>query len=151
MMTDELAAPEQTIAEDDRVPWVVREMGPGEFTRRFRDGLPAAALIRVVAALPSERLDELTKCAHRSGSAASSRRPRSREGGAGRPLATAIRVARQRADLTQGELAERLGIRQSSVSQWEHGATGPTGRRLVDLMRELPGLAEILKDLSDSR
>jgi DNA-binding transcriptional regulator YiaG len=119
-------------------------MAPGEFTRRFRDGLPATALVRVVAALPSERLDELAERAHRSGSAASSRR-RSREGGPDRPLATAIRVARQQADMSQGELAERLGIRQSSVSQWERGSTEPTGRRLLDMMGELPGLAGALK------
>jgi transcriptional regulator with XRE-family HTH domain len=50
--------------------------------------------------------------------------------------------------MSQGELAERLGIRQSSVSQWERGTTGPTGRRLVDLIAELPGLADILKEMS---
>ncbi len=77
-----------------------------------------------------------------------SRRPRSKEGGADRPLATAIRLARRRADISQGELAERLGIRQSSVSQWEHGTTGPTGQRLVELIGELPGLADILKEMS---
>jgi len=147
-MTDGLAAPGRTIAEDDRLLWIVRGMAPGEFTRRFRDGLPAAALLQVVAALPSERLDELAKRAHRSGSAVPSRRPRSREGGADRALATAIRVARQQADLSQGELAERLGIRQSSVSQWERGTTEPTGRRLIGLMGELPGLAEALKNMS---
>lgn len=147
-MTDGLGAPGRTIAEDDRLLWIVRGMAPGEFTRRFRDGLPAAALLQVVAALPSERLDELAKRAHRSGSAVPSRRPRSREGAPDRALATAIRVARQQADLSQGELAERLGIRQSSVSQWERGTTEPTGRRLVGLMGELPGLAEILKGMS---
>jgi DNA-binding transcriptional regulator YiaG len=148
MMTDGSAAAERIVAEDDRLVWVIRGMAPGEFTRRFRDGLPTAALLQVVAALPSERLDELAKRAHRSGSAASSRRPRSREDGADRPLATAIRVARQQADLPQVELAERLGIRQSSVSQWERGATEPTGRRLLELMGELPGLGEILKEMS---
>jgi transcriptional regulator with XRE-family HTH domain len=77
-----------------------------------------------------------------------SRRPRSKEGGTDRTLATAIRLARRRADLSQIELAERLGIRQSSVSQWERGTTEPTGRRLVHLIGELPGLADILKELS---
>ena len=95
-----------------------------------------------------DRLRELATRAHRSGSAVPSRRPRSREGGADRALATAIRVARQQADLSQGELAERLGIRQSSVSQWERGTTEPTGRRLIGLMGELPGLAEALKNIS---
>jgi transcriptional regulator with XRE-family HTH domain len=75
-------------------------------------------------------------------------RTQSKEGGTDRPLASAIRLARRRADLSQGELAERLGIRQSSVSQWERGTTEPTGRRLVHLIGELPGLAEILKELA---
>jgi hypothetical protein len=126
-------------------------MAPGEFTRRFRDGLPAAALVRVVAALPTERFDELVKRADQSGSAVRSRRPRSAEGGADRPLATAIRVARQQAGLSQGELAEGLGVRQSSISQWERGATDPTGRRLVELMGRLPGLAEALKGTTGLR
>ena len=68
--------------------------------------------------------------------------------GADRPLAGAIRLARRRADLSQGELADRLGIRQSSVSQWERGTTEPAGRRLVALIGELPELAEILKELA---
>src|SRR6266545_4619264 len=76
------------------------------------------------------------------------RRLPAQEGGPNRPLAAAIRVARQQADLSQGELAERLGIRQSSVSQWERGTTEPTGRRLIGLMGELPGLAEALKNIS---
>jgi transcriptional regulator with XRE-family HTH domain len=76
------------------------------------------------------------------------RRLRAREGGADRPLAAAIRLARRRADLSQGELAERLGIRQSSVSQWERGTTEPTGRRLVGLIGELPGLADMLKEMA---
>lgn len=47
--------------------------------------------------------------------------------------------------MSQSELAERLGIRQSSISQWERGATEPTGRRLLELIGELPGLADALK------
>jgi transcriptional regulator with XRE-family HTH domain len=79
------------------------------------------------------------------------RRLQAQEGGSHRPLAVAIRVARRRADLSQGELAERLGIRQSSVSQWERGTTEPTGRRLVDLIGELPGLADMLKEMAGVR
>ncbi len=79
------------------------------------------------------------------------RRLPAQEGGPNRPLAAAIRLARRRADLSQGELAERLGIRQSSVSQWERGTTEPTGRRLVDLIGELPGLADMLKEMSGLR
>jgi DNA-binding transcriptional regulator YiaG len=59
-------------------------------------------------------------------------------------LAAEIRQARKRAGMSQVELAELLGIRQSSVSQWERGATEPSTQNLLDLMRRLPGLAEAL-------
>jgi DNA-binding XRE family transcriptional regulator len=150
-MSDAMKTSRRTVTEDDRLVWVVRGMAPGEFTRRFRDGLPAAALVQLVAALPRERLDELVKRADRPGAAAPSRRPRSREGGTDRPLATAIRMARKEADLSQGKLAERLGVRQSSVSQWERGTTEPAGQRLLDLMRELSGLADALKSAASLR
>ncbi len=54
-----------------------------------------------------------------------------------------------RAGMSQGQLAEALGIRQSSVSQWERGTTAPTGRRLRVLVREFPELAEALKTGAD--
>ena len=38
-------------------------------------------------------------------------------------LSEAIRAARRRAGLSQAELAAALGVRQSSVSQWERGST----------------------------
>ncbi len=41
-------------------------------------------------------------------------------------LARQIRAARHQAGLTQADLADELGIRQSSVGQWERGATTPT-------------------------
>jgi DNA-binding transcriptional regulator YiaG len=128
--------------EDDRLVRAVRRMAPQEFTRRFRDGLPASALVRVVAALPAERLDELAEHVQRSESAAPSRPPGLQTGATERPLAVAIRNARRQASMSQGELAERLGIRQSSISQWERGTTGPTARRLVELMNVLPSLAD---------
>ncbi len=40
-------------------------------------------------------------------------------------LGAAIREARQAADLSQEDLANALGVRQSSVSQWERGTTAP--------------------------
>ena len=43
--------------------------------------------------------------------------------------------------MSQVELAAALGIRQSSVSQWERGATEPATQTLLDLLRVLPGLA----------
>jgi transcriptional regulator with XRE-family HTH domain len=48
-------------------------------------------------------------------------------------LSEAIRSARRRADLSQLQLAELLGIRQSSVSQWERGSTKPSTVHLLAL------------------
>ena len=53
--------------------------------------------------------------------------------------------------MSQVELAELLGIRQSSVSQWERGATEPSTQNLLDLMRRLPGLAEALSTAEPAR
>ncbi|HEV2859026.1 MAG TPA: helix-turn-helix transcriptional regulator [Solirubrobacterales bacterium] len=63
-----------------------------------------------------------------------------------------LRIARQRAGLTQQGLADRLGIHQSGVSAWERGRCVPkpeTVNRLSDalgvepseLLRETEGLA----------
>jgi transposase/DNA-binding XRE family transcriptional regulator len=41
-------------------------------------------------------------------------------------LGEGIRTARRQARLSQADLADELGIRQSSVGQWERGATTPT-------------------------
>jgi DNA-binding transcriptional regulator YiaG len=62
-----------------------------------------------------------------------------------RPLATAIRIARRKAELTQSEVAALLRVKQSSVSQWERGVTEPTGERLLLLVAVLPSLADALK------
>ncbi len=37
-----------------------------------------------------------------------------------------IRTARRAAGLSQGQLARLVGIEQSSVAQWERGATAPS-------------------------
>jgi DNA-binding transcriptional regulator YiaG len=66
-------------------------------------------------------------------------------------LAAAIHQARKRAGMSQVELAELLGIRQSSVSQWERGATEPSTHNLLDLMRRLPGLAAALSATTADR
>src|SRR6266496_3689755 len=47
------------ITDADRLIWLVRGMSAGEFTRQFRNGLPAPELLRLIAALPSHRIDEL--------------------------------------------------------------------------------------------
>ncbi len=53
------------------------------------------------------------------------------------PLAEAIRQARKRAGLSQAELADRLGLRQSSVSQWERASTKPSTAHLLALAEHL--------------
>jgi len=52
-------------------------------------------------------------------------------------LSEAIRAARRRAGLSQAELAELLGVRQSSVSQWERGSTKPSTVHLLALTAAL--------------
>ena len=60
-------------------------------------------------------------------------------------LGAAIQAARQQAELTQAEVAARLGVRQSSVSQWERGTTAPTTRHLLVLQQFLgPALIQQL-------
>jgi transcriptional regulator with XRE-family HTH domain len=49
-------------------------------------------------------------------------------------LGAAIREARRSAGLAQADLADALGVRQSSVSQWERGTTSPTTRHLLALL-----------------
>lgn len=50
---------------------------------------------------------------------------------------TAARGARERAGLTQAELAVLIGVTDGIVSAWESGTRAPTGRNLVALAREL--------------
>jgi transcriptional regulator with XRE-family HTH domain len=52
-------------------------------------------------------------------------------------LSQAIRRARRQAGLSQVELAELLGVRQSSVSQWERGSTKPSTVHLLTLAARL--------------
>lgn len=44
-----------------------------------------------------------------------------------------IKAARERAGLSQTELARRLGIRQPSVCAWEAGKTFPSYPKLIEL------------------
>lgn len=53
-----------------------------------------------------------------------------------------VRLARQRAGLTQSELADVLGVDRSAVSRYEHGRRVPTGAqldRLNALLLQLDG------------
>jgi transcriptional regulator with XRE-family HTH domain len=55
-------------------------------------------------------------------------------------LGSAIRNARVRADLSQGEVARRLGISQGTISFWEHDVETPTLDNLIKLLAEFPDL-----------
>ncbi len=52
-------------------------------------------------------------------------------------LGAAIREARCAAGLSQHDLAAALEVRQSSVSQWERGATAPATMHLLGLFDRL--------------
>jgi DNA-binding transcriptional regulator YiaG len=56
--------------------------------------------------------------------------------------AARVRHLRARLGLTQRELAEELGVRQQTVSEWETGAYQPRGAsaRLLRLVAERAGL-----------
>jgi len=132
------------LTDTDRLLMYVRRMNIEGFARVFRRKLPDVDLMRVITALPKDRLDELTEKARTQ---SFGRQPLHPDDGRN-PLAGAILSARIRAGMGQHALAKALGVRQSSVSQWERGVTKPSGLRLVDLMRELPALADALSSES---
>ena len=53
-----------------------------------------------------------------------------------------VRRLRRELRLTQHELAEQLGVRQQTISEWETGAYEPRGAsaRLLDIVAERAGL-----------
>lgn len=57
-------------------------------------------------------------------------------------LAHAIRTARLERGLTQGELAARIGVSQSTISFWENGTETPMVKHLITLALELPEIVE---------
>ncbi|HEY3012753.1 MAG TPA: helix-turn-helix transcriptional regulator [Gemmatimonadales bacterium] len=60
-------------------------------------------------------------------------------------LAAWIRATRRGAGLSQAELAEQLGLVQSSVSQWERGFTQPSTPHLLRLLQMFPtAVAELI-------
>ncbi|MEX2032889.1 MAG: helix-turn-helix transcriptional regulator [Dehalococcoidia bacterium] len=56
--------------------------------------------------------------------------------------ASAVRALRARLGLTQAELAERMGTRQQTVSEWETGVRAPRrmSRRLLRMVAEEAGV-----------
>ncbi len=61
-------------------------------------------------------------------------------------LPRAIHKARQQRQWTQAELAERLGVSQSTISFWERGIESPSLEHQVQLVTLLP---EIFEQLSE--
>lgn len=61
-----------------------------------------------------------------------------------------IRALRQFLGFTQTEMAEELGIRQQTVSEWETGAYAPRGAslRLLDLLSRREGSGSEAKTAS---
>jgi DNA-binding transcriptional regulator YiaG len=55
--------------------------------------------------------------------------------------ARSVRALRQHMELTQGQLAGELGVRQQTVSEWETGAYRPRGasERLLTIVAERAG------------
>jgi DNA-binding transcriptional regulator YiaG len=55
--------------------------------------------------------------------------------------AEAVRALREHMDLNQGEMAEILGVRQQTISEWETGVYAPTRGRSkhLDLVAERAG------------
>jgi transcriptional regulator with XRE-family HTH domain len=47
--------------------------------------------------------------------------------------------------MTQGELAARIGVNQSTISFWEHGTEIPTVEHLIQLALTLPEIIESLE------
>lgn len=52
-------------------------------------------------------------------------------------MGSSIKIMRVREGLTQGELARRIGVRQTAVSQWECGKTHPGVKNLHKLAKTL--------------
>ncbi|MDB5081951.1 MAG: hypothetical protein JWP00_3875 [Chloroflexi bacterium] len=61
------------------------------------------------------------------------------------PLAYVIRTARQTQAMTQGELAARIGVNQSTISFWERGTEIPTVEHIIQLALVLPQIVESLE------
>lgn len=64
-----------------------------------------------------------------------------------RPLPDRLRAIRQRRDLTQAELAEKVGVFQTAISQFEQGRAQPSIETLYRIAEALGvSAAELLEN-----
>ncbi len=61
-------------------------------------------------------------------------------------LGRAIRAERLRAELSQQQLAARIGVSQGTISFWERDVEAPTLDNLVSLIAYLPDLAKPIRE-----
>ena len=62
-----------------------------------------------------------------------------------------IMALREADGLTQAQLAERVGVSQATVSQWESGTRTPSGEAVVALARVFDTSADFLLGLVDEQ
>ncbi|NUM33394.1 MAG: helix-turn-helix transcriptional regulator [Candidatus Brocadiae bacterium] len=62
-----------------------------------------------------------------------------------------IRVGRARKSLSQTDLAQKIGVVASAVSQWEAGKKIPSGDILIKLAKELDIVDELFPDRKKER
>ncbi len=122
---------------------LVRGMTEIDFSGAFRHGLSAQELMAVITALPTRRLNELTDRVRLPALPAEQQRQHHQR----QRLAAAIAAAREGAEISQAELARRVGVPPAEVDQWETGVTQPTQPHLASLLHELPALKELLEEL----
>ncbi len=60
-------------------------------------------------------------------------------------LGSAIRMERRRAELSQQELAARVGVSQGTISFWERDIETPSLDNLVRLLARLPDLVDAVR------
>lgn len=63
-----------------------------------------------------------------------------------------IKTYRERAGLSQAELAKRLCVNQTAISQWERGVAAPSCDKLPELARALGcSIDKLFEDEADER
>ena len=61
------------------------------------------------------------------------------------PAPAAARELRERAQLSQGELAGEIGVEPSTISRWESGSRKPRGKRADAYAGALVAVAEAIE------